>query len=268
MQIIIRDDDTSFFTPPEMLLKVYAPLWDVAIPVSLSVIPAHYANIRIPQANAEAGDFIDPNIPPRFRGQDQRFPITDNAVLCTFLSDLQARERIEICLHGFDHDWMEFKAEAAPLLSQKLHDGRQLLDAAFPDAPIRTFIAPYDGISSAAFTAIIEAGYHTQAHPANLPANPFIHGCELRKAYRLPAGNTLFTSHPLDPLTAPDAWLADAEQRRASSDVLIIVNHYWMFFDEWGSTRDDMLANWHHFMREVHRRFSDSLVTFSTARTE
>lgn len=40
MKFAIRDDDTSFFTQPEQLLRVYEGIWDRA-PVSLSVVPFH-----------------------------------------------------------------------------------------------------------------------------------------------------------------------------------------------------------------------------------
>ena len=40
MKFAIRDDDTSFFTRPEQLLRVYQGIWDRA-PVSLSVVPFH-----------------------------------------------------------------------------------------------------------------------------------------------------------------------------------------------------------------------------------
>ena len=40
MKFAIRDDDTSFFTRPEQLLRVYEGIWD-RVPVSLSVVPFH-----------------------------------------------------------------------------------------------------------------------------------------------------------------------------------------------------------------------------------
>src|SRR5689334_7914149 len=163
MQLIFRDDDTSFFTSPAMLEAIYEPLWERNIPVCLAVIPAHYANSII---NGE----VDPNVAPQYRGQDQEFQVSDNHEICFFLNNLVDQGLVEICLHGYNHNYPEFQTDDEAVIRQKLTDGQRILEATFPKADIKTFLIPYDAISATALQLIVDAGYNTCIDPRNIPA--------------------------------------------------------------------------------------------------
>ena len=98
--IIIRDDDTSYFTAPQRLETVYGRLWDAGIPVCLAVIPQVYGDTRVYWTD---GNPHDPGIPPAYRGTGKTYSILDNPELCAFLNQKIAAGLVEVCLHGNTH---------------------------------------------------------------------------------------------------------------------------------------------------------------------
>ena len=81
-QVIIRDDDISFFTPPELLDTLYGSLLASNVPVAVSVIPAITCGVSVGEGN---GPFwtryrldYSPFIPPAFRHNKETFPVTEN----------------------------------------------------------------------------------------------------------------------------------------------------------------------------------------------
>ena len=41
LSILIRDDDTNFFTRPDMLETIHSKAWDKGFKISLSIIPIY-----------------------------------------------------------------------------------------------------------------------------------------------------------------------------------------------------------------------------------
>ncbi len=80
MRCAIRDDDTSYFTRPEQLERVYGRYWD-RIPVSLAVVPCH-ASTR------------SKAIPPEHREGHRSFPLADNLPLVEYLRAQVAAGRV------------------------------------------------------------------------------------------------------------------------------------------------------------------------------
>ncbi|MGB1287711.1 MAG: DUF2334 domain-containing protein [Aggregatilineales bacterium] len=103
--IILRDDDTSAFTTPRHLETLYGRLWDKGIPISLGVIPAQHSDVKILR---RSGNPCDPAIAKAQRGHATSHPITDNPELIAFLTEKAAAGLVEICLHGYEHRYMEF----------------------------------------------------------------------------------------------------------------------------------------------------------------
>src|SRR5262245_59566030 len=89
MRFAIRDDDTSFFTAPEQLERVYGDIWD-DVPVSLATVPFH--------ASTRSGP-----VPQEHWEGDREFPISDNEALVPFLADQTQRNRVSLLLHGYNH---------------------------------------------------------------------------------------------------------------------------------------------------------------------
>src|SRR5262249_4896338 len=131
--IILRDNDSSAFSSPALLEKVYGRLWQANIPVSLGVVPQPRGDVRLLHLQDQP---YDPSIPPKFRGSNQPYKLRENKILCSFLNEMARQGLVELCLHGYDHSYNEFDIEDETLLSQKIEEGKAELESAFPDAAI------------------------------------------------------------------------------------------------------------------------------------
>lgn len=250
--LIIRDDDTSYFTPPEKLEAIYSPLWARNLPVCLAIIPALRCDVRV---LSREGAPYDPSIPPERRGDSNAYPIADNRALCAFLNDKIQRGLVEICLHGYAHSYHEFAASDSSLLAAKVRDGLAALHEAFPSADIRTFIAPYDVMSPQAIQVVLEAGLSLCTASRNLDGLPDLPALPPYAAARLPSGTRLFTCdeylfHHRD---SAENCLANARERLHSAETFILSNHYWSFFHDWqdAHTHSGLLEAWHTFAAEA-----------------
>ncbi|MFQ3534517.1 MAG: DUF2334 domain-containing protein [Aggregatilineales bacterium] len=250
--LIVRDDDTSYFTPVEKLEAVYSVLWARGMPVNLAVIPALRCDVRI--LHREGAPY-DPSIPPEHRGDSKAYPITENQALCAFLNNKIQQGLVEVCLHGYTHSYHEFASHDSAWLAAMVHDGLALLQEAFPAAEIRTFIAPYDVMSPEAVRCVLDAGLSLCTASKNLAELPDVPSLPPYAAARLPSGARLFTCdeylfHHRD---SAENCLAHARERLHSAEFFIISNHYWSFFHDWqgASTQSDLLRAWHTFAAEA-----------------
>ncbi len=74
--VIIRDDDTNAFTPPECLERLYRPFLDKGLPVNLATIPAVSAEAKMADGSPE-GFLVKRNgVPGRRRQQADPVPLT------------------------------------------------------------------------------------------------------------------------------------------------------------------------------------------------
>lgn len=261
-QAIVRDDDISYFTTPALLDAVYTRLWERRIPVCLSVIPKQRANVRVQRR----GRPYDPNVPPKFRGQDKLFPVTENPTLCEYLRKLAREGLVELMLHGYSHDWWEFATEDTALLRQKLDDGMSELRRAFPDVPIRAFIAPYDRLSPVALRMIHDLGLDVCVNPGSLGPDYALlrdyQGYHLDNGRKLFAASEYFFNWRIDP---NDCFRL--AMNRLDVETLIVVNHYWMFNLNWKGPNPLMMERWNQYLDALlaqPRRFT----TFSDGSTE
>ncbi len=250
MTLIIRDDDTSFFTTPALLDQIYGQLWAHSLPVCLAVIPAQNANTRVLH---RADQRYDPSIPPHYRGIEQNFLITDNHELCAFLNDKISAGLVEIMLHGYSHSHYEFMSDDAEELQQKLTAGLAILKSAFPAATTQIFIAPYDKVSAVALELILGMGLSLCTHSNNLAALPGQAATHGYTCQTLPTGKRLYTCDEyLFDLTRPAAdSLANARQRLQSEPLVIVANHYWNYFYDWNGVNQPLMAVWQTFIQEM-----------------
>lgn len=256
MQIIFRDDDTSFFTTPAMLEEIYEPVWERNLPVALSVIPAHLGNIVLWDGT------FDPNVPPQYRGVDKNFSIADNPEICAFLNNMAKQGLVEICLHGFNHEYPEFGSKDEDRLRQKLIEGRALLDQTFPDVPIKSFIIPYDKVSQPALDLILDFGYHTCVDPYNIPEASALKGAAHHRVRQLDNGAKFFTSGKAGYDINIDEWRETLQDPDAT---LVIINHYYMFYDNFGTVRAPMLAGWREAANQLLDEYASAVTTFTKA---
>ncbi len=255
MQIIIRDDDIHYFTQPDRLETLYASCWERDIPVCLSVVPL----IRSRE------------------GKTSLLPIAENRALCAFLNDALKEGNVEIALHGHIHDYGEYAAADRTTLTRLFEDGLALLQEAFPQAEIRTFVPPHELLSPQARDFLVERGFNLCSTSASLLAPGklgwLLFGLKqyvgwpnfgvIRKGR-----SRLFICDQY--LFDPRGW-SEARVRRAvgfcqtRSVPLICANHHWQFFDEEGRPQA-LLRRWHSFIAGLADREEVSFVTFNACR--
>ena len=147
MYFCIRDDDTSFFTSPEDLERVYGEVsrWG---PISLAVVPFHRAG-------------TSKAVPDKFRGRWSVHPLHENQPLVDYLRTGISAGRFEIMLHGYHHDEPDGRLEFASgaHLAQRVADGRKYLEDLL-STTIRVFVPPRNTIGRQGLRAIALAGLH------------------------------------------------------------------------------------------------------------
>ncbi|HEX3244498.1 MAG TPA: DUF2334 domain-containing protein [Chloroflexota bacterium] len=145
MRFAIRDDDTSFFTAPEQLERVYGDTWD-DIPISLAVVPFH--------ASTRSGA-----VPPEYWTGDREFATADNDALVQYLQEQIQRNRVSVLLHGYNHKNYQggFEFQIADHLLDRIVKGKAELERLF-DVPVRTFVPPHNALSRRGLEAVDQSG--------------------------------------------------------------------------------------------------------------
>jgi peptidoglycan/xylan/chitin deacetylase (PgdA/CDA1 family) len=147
MEFCIRDDDTSYFTSPEILEKVYGDI-NRHGQVSLAVVPFHRAG-------------TSGVVPERYRGRWTVHPLHENRELVDYLRERVSAGRYEIMLHGYHHDDPDGVAEFAGSkeVGERIREGRQYLENLLGTA-IRVFVPPWNTIGAAGLRALTREGLH------------------------------------------------------------------------------------------------------------
>ena len=167
MKVAIRDDDTSVFTAPAVLERVYARVWD-RVPVCLAVVPF-------------AIGYEQPGIPREHWHSRESFPLEHNVELVTFLRQLIASNRITIALHGCTHEDFPNGSEfqAAPDPDQRIRRGRSYLEKLL-GCRISVFVPPHNALSKRGLAAVSAAGLNVLG--SFLSFRPSMRPWELRTA--------------------------------------------------------------------------------------
>jgi hypothetical protein len=148
VRLAIRDDDTCFFTRPEELEAVYAPLGE-ALPVSLAVTPFAVEAFHL-------GD------PVRFYQGIEPKPLAAHGELVAYLRESIGHGRFSALCHGYTHAYT--RTAGGELLQECLwkEAGRLASEAALAKRAlegtlgcrVRTFVPPGNAISLAAARGI------------------------------------------------------------------------------------------------------------------
>lgn len=279
LRIVIRDDDTSYFTESHALELVYQPLWQRHLPVCLSIIPAHFSDK--PFDYFGRGLEHDPNIPYEYRGSSRHYVILDNEHLCEQLQVRVSNGLVEPVLHGFSHKFHEFALEDRRQLMNLLNAGSAILGLLFPASPPTTFVAPYDYLSAVATELLLQSGYNICTPLSTLKNNGILthkfegdilsvratdgqfsalsYGAQLV----LTSDNYFFND-----LDSPDECLRNANNAleqalSTNSPFFICTNHYWQFSDPTSSNSSLLLKTWYRFLEELLATPEVEIVTFS-----
>ena len=147
MEFCIRDDDTSYFTTPDDLERVYGEISSYG-PVSLAIVPYH-------RAGRSKG------VPEKFRMRGTTHPLHDNGGLVRYLRDGISKGRFEPMLHGYHHDEPDGRPEFVNRndLYQRVSSGRKYLEDLL-GTRIRVFVPPGNTIKSIGLKAIAREGLH------------------------------------------------------------------------------------------------------------
>ncbi len=147
MYFCIRDDDTSFFTSPDELEQAYGEVTKLG-PVSLAVVP--YCRAGTCKA-----------VPEKYRGRWSIHPLHENRALVAYLTDMAAKGRFEIMLHGYYHDEQSGKYEFSEGedLVTRVHDGRKYLEDLLCTT-IKVFVPPHNTVGRQGLRAIAQEGLH------------------------------------------------------------------------------------------------------------
>jgi len=171
MDLIIRDDDLSYWTKPEKIEKVYKPLFDKKIKISFATIP-----FSVQMFNA--GDF------DAFYQNLEEKPIGENEEIIEYIKEKIDDGLVEIMLHGYNHLYSfecngeikfatkenlepcrkqnkkikflgEYNYQNYKELNKKTKIGKEYLEDIFK-INIRNFVPPSNQIKKAGIKAIIE----------------------------------------------------------------------------------------------------------------
>lgn len=145
MKFALRDDDTSYFTAPDALERVYATLWD-RVPVCLAVVPF-------------AIGYEQPGIPREHWHSGESFALERNPELVALLRDRIEAGRVSVALHGYTHqdfpDGYEF--QAAPDPEKRVAHGRAYLEQTL-GSRVSVFVPPHNALSKRGLKAVSAAG--------------------------------------------------------------------------------------------------------------
>jgi len=239
---ILRDDDTSFFTSPRFLEKIYKEIFAMHIPVNLSIIPHVKGNIKTENnMYATSGPRCEPFIPEEYCRENQSFPVYENAELVKFIRD--KRGIFEIIQHGFSHSYNEFSSLNLNILRDRLITGRQTLKKAFDVTP-KFFAAPYDAYSPISFL-LLKKYFHGATfgnlqtkNPLNLRKLPismipsYLNAIRRKDTFFF-NDSFLVLGHKglsINPLTNISRFQYDLKDAFQNERVIVITQHYWEYF--------------------------------------
>jgi peptidoglycan/xylan/chitin deacetylase (PgdA/CDA1 family) len=148
--ILIRDDDTNFFTDKRMLESIYSDAWNQGFKLSISVVPLQ-----------RGIDIIA--VPPEMRKTNLLYSIGENTQLIDYLINKINLQAVEILQHGTSHDysndnfdaWGEFGANRDR--RKEIELGRNILKSALKVQP-RFFVPPGESLSRKNLGTVNELG--------------------------------------------------------------------------------------------------------------
>jgi peptidoglycan/xylan/chitin deacetylase (PgdA/CDA1 family) len=145
--ILLRDDDTNYFTDKRMLESVYAEAWNQGFKVSFSVVPLQRG-------------IDDIAVPPGSRESSRCYSIADNESLIRYIRKKIENKAVEVVQHGLSHELIDgIRGEFGGNLGKnvEIEKGRNILRQAFETEP-KFFVPPGEDISNQNIMAVLEQG--------------------------------------------------------------------------------------------------------------
>jgi hypothetical protein len=260
VNVIIRDDDISYFTEQQQLEHVHKPLLELGLPVNLALIP-----------------LVDSSQPfvKRKKYDKRYFSIEENKDLVDFIK----QHNFEVLQHGLTHEIFqryskfipEFKIRNSFELRRRAELGIKILTKAFSKTP-RFFVPPWDTLSKEGYSVIAElfdgvllnsmshlrrgmVGKFLDFIPRHLPSNfvPSFLACRVRnRNYCIFRGKFLILEHKglyISPELNIEALFSMFRSFSQKRCVVVIVIHHWLLlsnmelFNTWSKLLDYSLSN-------------------------
>lgn len=276
--ILIRDDDTNFFTKPNMLDSIYEDAWKSGFKVSLAAIPCQKGTNDI-------------CVPPEARTTDSSFSIIDNKSLVNYLKEKIQNGNIEILQHGFDHkNSNNGRGEFGESFDKKkeILFGRDILKQSFEVEP-KFFVPPGEDISKLNQNTLVNLGMVPICRQTFF--DTFLRNIFVPSYFKMVALRALATTTKnMDPhanriiqyikpvvisvdnqivswsfLSMKSARLSSLDSLFDSTDDIIkfsttnrspicIINHYHIYYFDWNSsiTRNDLYKAWRRVLGTLH----------------
>lgn len=272
--VIIRDDDISYFTKSETLTKLYGPLFEEKKPVNFAVVPKITANIKIGSRSLyrtrEKIEY-DPCIPPRFRGCNEDFPLSENREIVEFIRSL---ENCEVLQHGLTHGFIdgvqEFRINDEEEIQRRANLGSALLVECFHSKP-SFFVPPFNNASPETIN-FLKSRYKGlsigKLHPTRLPTKFW--GAYMKKT--LASRNYIFyndlliiehSGSLLNRFNTPDSILSKVRKKIETKDIVILVNHHWEYFFDWSQLDQSFFGAWQQVIEYLLQKDDLHFLTFS-----
>ncbi len=278
--VVIRDDDTCSFTRPEMLEILYKPLLDAGKSVALSVVPAIGGGQPAGPLNGPFWERFQldysPCIPPQKRAEQKVFPLIPNSEIVSYL---QSRPEYEIVQHGYNHISINGVREGmftdTHLVTEKILESRAIMKSCFGrDSDF--FVVPWDDVSTE--TIMILRRYFKgislhrlgKRHVSWLHKLPVAGRRFLNDRIRTPYykdGNFLLLEYPGPILSMFNDFTTMKKQTAAcleNHDIVVLVQHYWEYFWDWGKPNQDFLSTWYDIATYLLNRPDIEIISFST----
>ncbi len=260
--VVIRDDDTCFFTKPYMLEKIYQPLLNAGKSITLSVVPAIGGGQPCGAMNGEFWKRFQldysPCLPPHQRSKAQVFPLTPD---CEIVRYLRERKGYEIVQHGYNHLVIDGVREGMLTnprqVTEKIESSGTILENCF-GLKSDFFVVPWDDVS--AETIMILKRYYKgislhrigKRHISSWPRKIQVAGRRfLNDRIRTPYfrdGDFLLLEYPGPILSMFHNYRTMKEKVDdflLNQDILVLVSHYWEYFWDWDEPNKKFISAWH-----------------------
>lgn len=229
-KVVILDDSISYFTDPSQIQKIYGKFWDEGIPISLAITPALRGNVR---SSSDSASYYGA-IPADKHGDPSPFKVTDNKKLCNYLNVMAEQRLVEICIRGHNGNIDEFDSDDDVLLQQKIEDGKSLMQSAFPDAEINTFVLPEKAYSDVAKQLLTEYDFNLCTY--SLPGSAFTQKSPKNSRTHFNYSDVILPTNQSD-----DIDIAMTLAKIDTRDFIVIRQHYWTFY------AGKQLSDEHHY---------------------
>lgn len=249
--VIIRDDDISFFTTPEMLMTLYRNAWKKGFAIDFGVIPLLSTNVHARPGMTKNPKLshlkFDPCVPRFARGVDSRYDIGENQGLVRFLCELRNEGKCGLSLHGLSHVREEFLSKDYEKVRSNFEAATSLFSESFGFVP-SVFVFPYWQCSQEAFLMVSNSGMHLFFdRPRSLfrrilnrlgKVRPTIKNNDSSMTF-FPQ-NKISICSPIYGYSTADEALQDSKkiflQKHKKGEVFWLIHHFWEFFFDWEPT--------------------------------